>query len=89
MTFLLAGHETSANFLSFTLYLIAANPSVQERIQRELASPKFPLKYNDLQQLELIGNVIKVSIEVSFVLRPGPNIYFLIRKVFGCILPHL
>lgn len=61
MTFLLAGHETSANFLAFTLYFIAANPIIQTRIREELKTVKFPLQYNDLQQLELIGNVIKVS----------------------------
>jgi cytochrome P450 len=60
MTFLLAGHETSANFLAFTLYFIAANPAVQKRIREELKSVKFPLTYHDLQQLELVGNVIKV-----------------------------
>lgn len=70
MTFLLAGHETSANFLAFTLYLIAANPSVQQQIREELTSMKFPLKYNDLMQLELIGNVIKVREEQIMLMRP-------------------
>jgi cytochrome P450 len=64
MTFLLAGHETSANFLAFTLYFIAANPAVQKRIREELKSVKFPLTYHDLQQLELVGNVIKESLRL-------------------------
>lgn len=36
MTFLLAGYETTANTLSYTAYLLAINPHVQERLQDEI-----------------------------------------------------
>ncbi|MCA9780415.1 MAG: cytochrome P450, partial [Candidatus Eremiobacteraeota bacterium] len=36
LTLLLAGHETTANTLTFCLHLLAKNPDVQEQWQREL-----------------------------------------------------
>ena len=36
ITFLLAGYETTANSLSYTSYLLALNPSVQERLHAEI-----------------------------------------------------
>jgi cytochrome P450 len=37
LTFMLAGHETTANALSWTLALLAANPSAREHMEEELA----------------------------------------------------
>ena len=34
--FLLAGYETTSNALTFTTYLLGANPSVQERLANEI-----------------------------------------------------
>jgi cytochrome P450 len=36
MTILLAGHETTANALAWTFYLLARNPDVRERMEREV-----------------------------------------------------
>jgi len=36
MTIFLAGHETTANALSWTFYLLAKHPAVRERLEREL-----------------------------------------------------
>jgi cytochrome P450 len=36
MTIFLAGHETTANALTWTFYLLARNPAVRERLEREL-----------------------------------------------------
>lgn len=38
VTFMLAGHETTATALTWTLYLLAQNPPVAERLYRELDS---------------------------------------------------
>jgi cytochrome P450 len=40
MSFLLAGHETSASFLSFAIYLLGSNPEVQNAIRSELRTAK-------------------------------------------------
>ena len=36
ITFMLVGYETTANALSYTCYLLALNPHVQERLQQEI-----------------------------------------------------
>lgn len=36
ITFLLAGYETTSNTLSFTTYLLALHPDVQERLHQEI-----------------------------------------------------
>ena len=32
MTFMLAGYETTSNFLTFASYLLAVNPDIQEKL---------------------------------------------------------
>ncbi|GAB2584425.1 cytochrome P450 [Streptomyces capparidis] len=36
MTFLMAGHETSATTLTWTMYLLSANPGARERLEEEV-----------------------------------------------------
>ena len=36
MTIMLAGHETTANALAWTFYLLARHPDVRERLEREV-----------------------------------------------------
>lgn len=36
VTFILGGHETSANSLACTSYLLALHPQVQQRLQQEI-----------------------------------------------------
>ena len=38
LTFFLAGYETTANTLSYTAYLLAIHPEVQEKLQRDIDS---------------------------------------------------
>jgi cytochrome P450 len=66
MTLILAGHETTANTLSWTWYLLSQNPEVEERLICELAtildgrSPKF----EDLPNLRYADQVIKESMRL-------------------------
>ena len=38
LTFMLAGYETTSNALSYTSYLLALNPEIQEKLQNEIES---------------------------------------------------
>ena len=66
MTFLLAGHETTALSLSWTWYLLSQNPSVREKLEQELdrvlcgRAPNF----SDLPQLCYTEAIIKESMRL-------------------------
>ena len=36
ITFMLAGYETTANTLTYTAYLLALNPDIQQKLQAEI-----------------------------------------------------
>ena len=60
--FLLAGYETSSNTLSFTLYHLAVNPDVQDKLRKEIiqameSNAKKPL-YEVAQNIEYLDCVI-------------------------------
>jgi len=60
--FLLAGYETSSNTLSFTLYYLAVNPDVQDKLRKEIteameSNAKMPL-YEVAQSIEYLDCVI-------------------------------
>lgn len=57
MTLFLAGHETTANALTWTFYLLSQNPAVEERLHRELDEvlgddPLIPEHYTKLRYTE-------------------------------------
>ena len=64
--FLLAGYETSSNTLSFTLYYLAVNPDVQDKLRAEINEAmesnarKKPL-FEVAQNIEYLDCVIKES----------------------------
>ncbi|CAI8013017.1 Cytochrome P450 3A14 [Geodia barretti] len=66
--FLLAGYETTANTLSFTTYLLAMNPDVQEKLQAEIdqyfeEDPEASL-YEAAQKLKYLDMVIHESMRL-------------------------
>ena len=65
IVFLLAGYETSSNTLSFTLYHLAVNPDVQDKLRKEIieameSNAKKPL-YDVAQSIEYLDCVITES----------------------------
>lgn len=46
-----AGHDTSANMLSWSLYILALNPDIQETLREELKDLSENPTYNDLERL--------------------------------------
>lgn len=66
LTIFIAGHETTANALAFTLYLLAKHPDVKARVQKEAAGVLngAELTYDLLNKLEYTTMVIKESMRL-------------------------
>ncbi len=66
LTFLLAGHETTALALTWTWYLLSQHPDVEERLHRELdyvLAGGLP-QFSDLPRLSYAERVIKESMRL-------------------------
>jgi len=66
MTFLLAGHETTALALSWTWYLLGQNPEAEQKLHEELdrvLNGRDPA-FSDLQRLPFSERVIKESLRL-------------------------
>ena len=66
MTFLLAGHETTALALSWTWYLLSQHPKVEQRLQQELQqvlSDRTP-RPEDLAWLPYTEKVVKEAMRL-------------------------
>lgn len=61
-----AGHETTANALSFSLYLLAKNPHIQEKLHQEVLNVGSNLDLMHLMggQLPLVKNCIEEAIRL-------------------------
>jgi cytochrome P450 len=76
VTFLFAGHETTATALTYALWLLAGHPGVRERADAELAAvcgddhPGF----GDLPDLDVLGRVVDEA------LRLYPPVYAIYRE---------
>lgn len=65
-TFLLAGHETTAKALTWTLYLLARAPQWQMRAREEIArvTGGRPVSANDIAALEITQRILKESMRL-------------------------
>ncbi|KAJ3371482.1 lanosterol 14-alpha-demethylase [Kappamyces sp. JEL0680] len=85
ITFLIAGHETTSNTLTWALVLLHEHPSILERCLVEIESIGFGeegFKPGDVQKLELVERVIKET------LRLYPPVQRLVKACMkDCILP--
>ena len=66
LTIFIAGHETTANAMAFTLYLLAKHPEIKARLQKELTEVlgNGELSFEKLQRLEYTTMVIKESMRL-------------------------
>ena len=74
MTLFLAGHETTANALSWAMYLLARNPAARARLEAEVDALGRVPSYDDLKQLPWTLAVLKET------LRLYPPAYILARR---------
>ena len=74
MTLFLAGHETTANGLAWSFYLLARNPEVRERVESEVDALGRTPSYDDLKQLPYTLAVFKEA------MRLYPPVYILARR---------
>ena len=66
VTLLLAGHETTANALTFCLYLLARHPNVQQRLYSEIQAviAQRQISLSDLERLPYTTQVIQESMRL-------------------------
>ena len=81
-TFIMAGYETTAHTLSFTMHCIASNPIVQRGIYNEMQEQKLldkrgdatrNIEYEDLPALKYLSAVLKESMRVLPVVAAFPR----------------
>lgn len=75
MTLFLAGHETTANALSWALYLLAKHPEARAKVEAEVDALGRVPSYDDLKQLPYTLAVLKET------MRLYPPAYILARRV--------
>lgn len=71
-----AGHETTANALSFTLYLLAKHPEIQNNLYQEVKA--VPLDIED--KMQLLGQLTYVKQCIQESMRLYPPVYFIDRE---------
>jgi cytochrome P450 len=79
MTIFVAGHETTANALSWTFYLLSRHPEVERRLRTDVSTvlaDRLP-ELEDLRRLPLLEQVIKES------MRLYPPVWMLGRTALG------
>lgn len=64
MTLFLAGHETTANALAWTLYLLARNPDARARVEDEIDALGRVPSYEDLVKLPVTLAAIKETMRI-------------------------
>ncbi|RDD40331.1 Cytochrome P450 4V2 [Trichoplax sp. H2] len=67
MTFMSAGHETISVALAWTLYALATNPAVQEKVRQEICKviqPGDNITWDTFDDLPYLDNVIKESLRL-------------------------
>lgn len=86
--FLLAGYETSSNTLGFVSYLLATNPDVQEKLQKDIDSVWDD--ENKMPSYETVNELPYLDMVISETLRLYPPAVATLRLCTeDCMLKHL
>lgn len=64
MTMLLAGHETTANALTWVFYLLDKHPQVRKKLVEEVSQCTKPLGYESLKELHYVKQVIEETLRL-------------------------
>ncbi|MCU4652002.1 cytochrome P450 [Roseibacterium sp. SDUM158016] len=66
LTFVVAGHETSANAIAWGFYLLSLDPDTQERIRQEVLSvrPEGPIGFDDVQAMPLLHSHVQETLRL-------------------------
>ncbi|KAG9481139.1 hypothetical protein GDO78_010407 [Eleutherodactylus coqui] len=75
VTFFIAGHETTANQLSFTVMELSRNPEILEKVQAEVdevIGAKRDIEYDDLGKLQYLSQVLKEALRL-YPTAPGTS----------------
>lgn len=89
-TFLLAGHETTAKALTWTLYLMARAPEWQERVRTEVESVTKgrPITAEDVASLALTQRVVKESMRLYPPVPAMTRVNKVATEIGGIALPQ-
>jgi cytochrome P450 len=79
LTFLIAGHETTAKGLAWTLYLLASNPEVRTRLHREIET-ELAAERPTIEQLPRLAST-RMAIEEA--LRLYPPVWVVTRQAMA------
>ncbi|ORE06120.1 cytochrome P450 [Rhizopus microsporus var. microsporus] len=86
VTFLIAGHDTTANTLAWTLYELAKNPDIQAKVLQEIADNH--ISHDELPTPEQISNLKYMHQVLKETLRKYPPVRALSKYCKKeCILP--
>ncbi|KAI9473910.1 MAG: cytochrome P450 [Benjaminiella poitrasii] len=85
-TFLIAGHDTTANTLAWTLYELARHPDIQNKVLQEIADNH--ITWDTLPSSEQISNLKYIHQVIKEVLRLYPPVRVLTKYCKeDCIVP--
>ena len=89
MTLLLAGHETTATSLSWTVHHLVQHPGVVVRLREELATivGDGPIAPEHVQRLEYLDAVVKESLRLNPVVPDVGRLLTRPMRIAGCDLP--
>ncbi|KAG0752211.1 hypothetical protein G6F57_016409 [Rhizopus arrhizus] len=86
VTFLIAGHDTTANTLAWTLYELSRHPDIQAKVLQEIADNH--IRHDELPNTEQINNLKYMHQVLKEVLRKYPPVRVLPKYCKNdCILP--